>query len=59
MKIIFEMDLEEKPTNIGIAKALTETHLGTSDLSAISRYLSVYCDEMVFFDYPTEKGGDE
>lgn len=59
MKIIFEMGLEEKPTNIGIAKALTETHLSIQDLCMISRYLSVYCDEMLYIDHPTEKGGVE
>lgn len=48
MKIIFEMDLEEKNTNIGIAKALTETYLSTNDLREISRYLEVYCDERPF-----------
>lgn len=59
MKIFFEMALEEKLTNLGIAKALTETHLSIQDLRMISRYLSVYCDEMLFIDHPTEKGGVE
>lgn len=57
MKIIFEMGLEEKLTNIGIAKALTESPLGIGDLCAISRYLSVYCDEMLIADHQAEKGG--
>ena len=59
MKIFFEIALEEKLTNLGIAKALTETHLSVKDLWMISRYLSVYCDEMLFIDHPTEKGGEE
>lgn len=43
MKIIFEMGLEEKATNIGIAKALTEIEsLSVYDLIEINQYLSVY-----------------
>lgn len=59
MKIFFEIALEEKLTNLGIAKALTETHLSAQDLWMISRYLSVYCEETLFVDHPTEKGGAE
>ena len=45
MKIIFEMDWEEKLSNIGIAKALTEvSNLNDSDLCEIGRHLLVYSD---------------
>lgn len=45
MKVIFELGLEEKITNIGVAKALTEAEqLSVNDLNEISQYIQVYCN---------------
>lgn len=64
MRIIFEIDAEERKTNIGIATALIERIQSVSDLREIHRYLEVYCDEKQFDTIPNEylcstrKGGE-
>ena len=44
MRILFELGLEEKISNIGIAKAMTEADLSVNDLNEIILYLQVYCN---------------
>ena len=63
MKIIFELELEEKISNIGIAKALTEVPgLTDGDLCEIGSYLAVYStarssESLAGFQCEMEKGG--
>lgn len=44
MRIEFWLDEGEKEVNIGIAKALTETHLSLADLQEIYKYLAVFIE---------------
>lgn len=42
MKIMFHLDEGERPSNIGIAKALIETDMRRDELEEIVDYLMVY-----------------
>ena len=53
MKVFFSLEPNEKPSNIGIAKALIETDLKPSDLYEISRHLAVCCEAMSISDLTT------
>lgn len=66
MNIQFVYDKEEKETNIGIAKALTESIPDHASLHEIAEYLLVYCkarsNEMLAYPYGYEMkngGGEE
>lgn len=53
MKISFFCEAEEMNTNIGIAKAMTESGLTGKDLREIAEYLLIYSD------HNKPKGGEE
>lgn len=48
LKIHFIFEPEEKDSNIGIAKALSETNLTLNDLSEIAHHLLVICNHNPF-----------
>ena len=58
MKLSILFDAEEKESNIGFAKAITELNFTTSDLQEIGNYLMIYsnaraneCLEMACVEY--------
>lgn len=53
MRVHYYMDENENPSNIGVAKALTEVH-DTSDLREIVGYLVVF----IKTHQPTEGGAE-
>lgn len=48
MQIHFLYEPDERETNIGIAKALSETNLKINDLSEIAHHLLVICNHHPF-----------
>lgn len=61
MKLTFEIEGNEKMTNIGMAKALIDTQCFTSnDLSEIGQYLQIYSNARITEEIRgIEKGGAE
>ena len=55
MTVMFHLDDNERKTNIGIAKALTEAELSYNDLREVVGYLSVW----LYHTESGEKGGAE
>lgn len=43
MRIEIYCEANESATNIGIAKALIESHLSSEDLKEIIEYLKIFC----------------